>query len=251
MTPFTELPLRTKWMLERPDEVSIRTISPQHHDTSRLVFGSGLSDPIAAEEYRIIARKLRARFPQGGVFAITSPVAGEGKTVTATNLALAFADESVSTILADMDLRCPAVKTRFGIEYLPAIEQVLSGAALPIEAVRRLTGTDLHICLAAGGHNATKLLSKDSLAPMIDWMRRMHKFVILDTPPVMPAADMMEIAPISDAVLMVVRENHTERDLLARALERLSGSRCAVLLNDSSSGGVASKYASRYYRNAH
>src|ERR1700760_3604290 len=74
-----------------------RTIPVKFAEDSRLAFGTSSADNVAAEEYRTIARKLRARFPQGAVIEITSPGESEGKTLTAANLALAFGEDTHST----------------------------------------------------------------------------------------------------------------------------------------------------------
>ncbi len=225
-----------------------RTIRTVFDEGSRLVFGSRVPDLAAAEQYRTIARRLRARFPQGAVFAVTSPAQGEGKTLTAANLALAFGEDAQSTLLVDMDLRCPAVHERLSIQFEPTINKVLSGEATTMEAVRLLDGRNLHVCVAAVDAEPAKLVSRQNLETLVDELREKFTYIVLDTPPIFPAGDILEVAGVSDAVLLVVREGHTEVDVLQRAMERLSGTLCGVILNDSSLDDAAARYASRYHQ---
>jgi protein-tyrosine kinase len=175
----------------------------------------------AAEQYR----SLRARVVQaeGGyprpVLAITSPGRGDGKTMTAGNLALAMAQEfDRRAIVIDADLRNARLHSLLGIAREPGLVEVLTGAARLEEALVSLPGHRLIVLPAGAGHTRpAELLGSAAMRRLIDVLRHQFDRLIVDGPPA-HTADATAIAAAADGVLLVVRAASTPRPAIERAL---------------------------------
>jgi len=178
-----------------------------------------------AEQYRA----LRAVLEQGrkakslSVIAISSPAAGDGKTLTAINLAgtLAQAPEA-RILLVDGDLRRPAVEEHLGLSTERSaglVEAILDPGMTLERAVRRLPLFNLWV-LPAGRCPASpyEVLKSPRLGDLLQDARRRFDYVLIDTPPVVPVPDLRLITKWVDGFLMVVAAHKTPRRLLEEAL---------------------------------
>jgi non-specific protein-tyrosine kinase len=165
---------------------------------------------------------------------VTSPGAGEGKSVTSANLALTMAQElQRHVVLVDADLRDPAVHSLFGIDGGPGLADVLAGDATLDDALVHLPDHRLTV-LPAGAtpQFPTELLGSAGMRRLLDTLRARFDRVLLDVPAVAPLADVATVAPLADGVLMVVRAGMTQRPALDRALEGLADAKVlGVVLN--------------------
>jgi capsular exopolysaccharide synthesis family protein len=176
----------------------------------------------AAEHYRAIRTRLMQREETGPLrtIAITSPGQGDGKSITAANLALTMAQEFQRRILlVDADLRDPAVHALFAIERGPGFTEVLTGEATLDEALVYLPDFRLTI-LPAGRvpEYPTELLGSTAMRRAMEALRNRFDRVLLDLPAVMPLADVGTVAPLADGAVMVVRAGVTKRPALDQAL---------------------------------
>jgi protein-tyrosine kinase len=192
---------------------------------NRLI--ADMPDHPAADAYRVLRARVLNMLRHDGwkVVGITSPVAQEGKTLTAANLAMSMAREpDTSVVLLDADLRRPGVLRCFGLEtergfadYLAsdlALEQVL--IAPGIERLFLLSGSTA----AAGG---SELLGSKKMVNLIDDLRGRADLgcVIVDMPPVLLGDDVILLSPYLDVVLLVVDDGRTRSDELSRSMELL------------------------------
>jgi protein-tyrosine kinase len=191
----------------------------------------------AAEQYRAVRTRLAVQEEAAPVrvVLITSPGAGEGKSVTAANLALTMAQEfQRNVLLLDADLRAPAVHRLFGIDGTPGLSDVLTGAVPLEEALVYLPDYHLTV-LPAGGHALypTELLGSTTMRRALDTLRTRFDRILLDLPSVMPLADVGAVAPMADGVVMVVRAGTTKRPALEQALQAFDEDRVlGLVLND-------------------
>ena len=189
-----------------------------------------------AEEYRAIRTRLTQHEEHAPLrtMMITSPGAGEGKSVTAANLALAMAQEfQRRVVLVDADLRGPSVHALFGLEGAPGLAEVLAGEVTLEEALVYLPDYRLTV-LPAGGtpQFPTELLGSAAMRRALDTLRARFDRVLLDLPSVMPLADVGTVAPLADGVVVVVRAGVTQRPALDQALEALEETKVlGVVLN--------------------
>ncbi|HZR27777.1 MAG TPA: CpsD/CapB family tyrosine-protein kinase [Terriglobales bacterium] len=218
-------------------------------DDSRLVF---LSDPhgVAAEQYRVIRRKLVERYPDGAVLLITSASAGDGKTLTSTNLAWCLAESGSPTLLAEMDLRSSSIDKLLGAaSESRGIEAVLSNGTEPEEIVRQVNGMPLYIARAGRlNPNPISLLTGAPINKFLGWARENHKWVVLDSPPLFPMADSLELSAAADSTILVVRVRKTPRVLVQRAIEHLGPRLQQVVMNeDTECADSSHRYLSAYF----
>ena len=177
----------------------------------------------AAEQYQglrlTIDRLTKMNGPQ--VLAVTSPAAGEGKTLTAINLAGALARESDGRVLLiDADLRRPAVATALGLSSAPGLTDLLASDDLDLSAVvQRVPPFPLWaVASGSAGSAIHRLLRSPRFEPLLLRARQEYDVVIVDTPPLLPVFDSAVLARIVDQMLVVVAANQTPRKLLGEAL---------------------------------
>jgi len=184
----------------------------------------------AAEQYQglrlTVERLARARDVK--VIAVSSPAAGDGKTVTAINLAGALARGSDDRVLLiDADLRRPDVARQLGITdaRLGLADALSDGRTSVADVVRRLDAYNLDV-IPAGTPRAgiSQILRSPRLDAFLKEARQRYAYIVLDTPPLLPVFDSALLARSVDGVLMVVSANRTPRKLLGEALNMLDPS---------------------------
>jgi chain length determinant protein tyrosine kinase EpsG len=144
------------------------------------------------------------------VLAVVSPDTGDGRSVLAANLAVAFAQLGEHTLLIDADMRRPRQHRLFGHGNGPGLAQVLSGRS-GIEAAERVSYFDSLWLLSAGAAppNPLELLSRLTLPALLHEARKRFKIVLLDTPANSRGSDARITAARADGVLALVRQDRT------------------------------------------
>jgi protein-tyrosine kinase len=192
-----------------------------------------------AERFRmLVARLENLSLPDGKtpqVIVVTSAVPGEGKTMTAVNLALAMAERrDRSTLLVDADLRRPSVSRYLHPQPKIGLSEVLTGGA-PIEhALLEVHPTRLTV-LPAGQPNPKplELLRTDFLGTVLQDLRRRFDRIFIDTPPAVPFADAGVLNARAEGAILVVRASHTPKPMIERAIDCLDGGvLLGAVLND-------------------
>ncbi|WP_396626539.1 polysaccharide biosynthesis tyrosine autokinase [Luteitalea sp.] len=199
------------------------------------------------EEYRRLGALVHHLQVDRGVrvVMVTSAVAGEGKTLTASNLAVVLsASYGRSVLLIDADLRRPALHQVFNTVAMKGLGDILAGSEPPplVQVTPRLT------LMTAGAPNADPLggLTSDRMRQLLDEARSTFDFVIIDTPPVGLMTDANLLAAMVDVALLVVRATATPYELVRRATEAIGRHRIAgVVLNRAEEG--LSEHRSGYY----
>jgi receptor protein-tyrosine kinase/non-specific protein-tyrosine kinase len=185
-------------------------------------------------------RALRTRLLQASererkrAFVITSANMGEGKTLTALNLAWLLAQtDGVTALLIDADLRQPCAAGYLGIESESGLSEVLTGETRLNEAIIKLRPSGLHLLPGgAAREDVAELLSGPRFGRLLDEARKMFDFVIIDAPPLGVFTDANLLINRADAALLVVRASKTRYAVLDRLLEQLPRERMlGVVLN--------------------
>ena len=211
------------------------------HYTVRLnpLLVAGLSPKsLAAEQYRQLRTRLaHAEGAQNlRTVLVTSPQKGEGKSITSANLALTMAQElQRRVVIVEADLRKPSLRHLFGLPPGPGLAEYLAGAEELKDVMRFLPDHNLTV-LDAGmsPSNPAELLGSTAMRRLLDHLRTRFDRVILDTPPVLPLADVAVLAPLVDGALMVVRAGVTPKPAIENALRAFDSSRLlGVVLNES------------------
>ncbi|MBA2251505.1 MAG: AAA family ATPase [Nitrospirales bacterium] len=193
---------------------------------------------LGAEQFRVLAgRIVQVREKKGAkILAVTSSLAGEGKTTVALGLAITLArDYLEETILIDGDVRNPEVSTRMGLQDERGLINVLAGECLLNEALYQHTHPNLRILSAGTVENGSRGLTatRVGMQELLADLRGRGVIVILDAPPILPMADMNLFSEVVDGIVLVVRAEQTPQGVVAEALRFLSGGSIeGVVLND-------------------
>ncbi|HEY6823375.1 MAG TPA: CpsD/CapB family tyrosine-protein kinase [Steroidobacteraceae bacterium] len=194
-----------------------------------------------AAAYRMVRTRLLHRCRSNGLktIAITSPGAGEGKSVTALNLALSLArDPTVNVFLLDLDMRSPSMCKYLGVQPPVELLAYFTGSRTAAEVFFSLGPKNLALAGSlASTDAASELLGAGRLEALLSYINSLcpNAIILLDLPPVLVTDEALLLAPRVDATLLVVAEGRTRRDSLARAVTLLAEFKCiGVLLNRSS-----------------
>jgi Mrp family chromosome partitioning ATPase len=182
----------------------------------------------ASQAYKMLRTQVLQRARQNSMrcIGIVSAASGEGKSVTAINLALSIAaDPTQSVLLVDLDLRNPSVARRLGIESGEGIEAVLTSHASVASVLRRASFNDrLGIVPAcAPVAESSELLATPRAAEVMRELRSVagEPLVLIDLPPALLSDDVLALAPLLDGVVLVVTEERTRREDIQRVFDLL------------------------------
>ena len=174
----------------------------------------------------------RLRENNWNVLGVTSPGHGEGKTLTAVNLAVSLAMEMTQTVLlVDANLRNPSVHEVFGLKDCPGLADYLLDDQ-PVEDLLVHPGIGRFVLLPGGRaiSNPTELLTSPKMIGLIEELRDRYpsRIIIFDLPPLLHTADALAFSPYTDALLLVVEEGKTTAKDVQRALSLVNNT-CHVL----------------------
>ncbi len=179
---------------------------------------------------------------------VTSPSPAEGKSFAAVNLALSQAQLAGNAVLlCDFDFRRPIVHNLMQTERSPGITDYLQGRIQLHEAIRKVQGTNLYIMPAGEAViNPLELLNLREVKQMLDDLPKLFNWVILDTPPLLFAADANLLATLCHGTILVVRIGATTIDSITRAMQSLCENNVlGIVVNGARRGELYSKYT--YY----
>jgi capsular exopolysaccharide synthesis family protein len=156
------------------------------------------------------------------VLVVTSAIPGEGKSSTACNLAILFAETGKRVLLIDADLRRPCVANYLGIEGAAGLTTVLVGQA-KIDDVLQRWGSDLWV-LPSGVQppNPSELLGSRHMAELIGGFRKDYDMIVIDCPPLLPVTDGAVVAARADGALLIARSRKTTSSQVTAAAKSLS-----------------------------
>jgi capsular exopolysaccharide synthesis family protein len=230
------------------DEV-MREPAQVHGELERRLVAAFAPQSLAAEQYRSLRTRVRQAENGRSIrsIVITSPNKGDGKSLTAANLALTMAQEfSQRVLLVDADLRRPSIHRLFGINDVPGLSDVLMGVTALDDAL--VTIPEHHLAILPAGMIPThpaELLGSTSMRRTLDTLRTRFDRILIDMPPVGPLADVSIASGMVDGLLMIVRAGVTPKPAIERALSGLDLSKVlGLVLNDA--GDTAASYGYGY-----
>jgi protein-tyrosine kinase len=193
----------------------------------RVLDGEGNDE--FSQAYKALRTRIwhQMRTSSWATLAVTSANPGEGKTLTAINLAISLAMMEIgrAIILVDLDMRRPKVHSYFDIHPNPGISDYLAGA-VPLEDVLVDPGVVERLVLLPGGRslmNSSEILSSPRITRLLQELRSRYpsRLVICDLPPVLAADDALVLAPHMDAFLLVIEEGKSLKNDVSKAVELL------------------------------
>lgn len=197
------------------------------------------------DAYKILSIQVLQRLRQNkwNSLAVVSPGSGEGRTLTAVNLAISLSHEVDQTVLlVDADLRNPGVHKAFGLGPHAGLSDHLV-ADVPLEELL-VNPAQPRLVLLPGGRplvHSAEMLGSTRMAALVRELKSRYpsRIVLFDLPPILSAADVLAFAPHVDAAALVVAEARTAREDIARTVELLGELPVVgVVLNRSRGAGV-------------
>ncbi|MBD3278692.1 MAG: polysaccharide biosynthesis tyrosine autokinase, partial [Candidatus Aegiribacteria sp.] len=208
----------------------------------------------ASEAYRDLRTSLQFSAAEGGIHTILVTSAGprEGKSTTAGNLAVAFAQTSSRVLLIDTDMRRPVMHRIFRVEREPGFSEVAAGINSLEEAVKPTEMENLSV-LTCGfiPHNPAELLGSARFKQLLQKARDMWDIVILDSPPVAVVTDPIVMSPEVDTTLLVAGVKKIDRKVLKSSWDKLnkgSGYCIGAVLNEFDPVNVYTSYSYYSYK---
>ena len=190
---------------------------------------------LANEQYRIVRTRLLQHIKRPQVILVSSSGSGDGKSITAINLAGVLSLRSESRVLlVDGDFRKPNVHVQLGIPEEPGLAEVLEGRCGPLEAIVATEEFPNLFLMAAGKpiDNPAELLQSSRWLSTAASLKKQFRYIIVDSPPIAAVADYDLLQSVCDGVIVVVRPDHTSRTACKRALESVPQDKLlGVLLN--------------------
>lgn len=186
------------------------------------------------------------------VIAVSSSAQSEGKSITAANLALSFAQAGQRVILIDCDLRKPKVARLLDISAENGLVNVLMDVNLLEKSICPYEDTTLDVLLCGAiPPNPSELLGSVRMKELIMFLREQYDYVVLDTPPINVVTDAVVLRSVVDGYLFVVRANQSERGEILHALDQLDYAQAKVLgfvLNGVALESTSYGYSKKRYR---
>lgn len=211
----------------------------------------------AIEQYKILRTNLDFTLPEDvkcPIIGVTSSMRGEGKSTTAVNLSYVLAEKGSPVLLIDGDLRIPSIAKKMRIDSSPGLTDLLMGHGAHMPDFRS-TLLDNWFILPSGDipPNPSELLGSRRMEYILKNLRESFDYIIIDLPPVNIVTDALSIASLITGMVVVVREDYTEKKELERCFRQLQLSNVNVLgciLNESKNdGGSYKKYRKhKYYK---
>ncbi len=223
--------------------------------SSRLVTHHAPRSPVA-EAYRTIRTNIgfaAVGAPLRSV-AVTSSGPQEGKSTTASNLAITLAQSGKRTLLLDADLRRPVLHKIFSLERQQGLTDELAGNAAFEEVVRATEVENLSIVTSGSlPPNPSELLGSEAMARFLE--RAMTEFdqVVVDTPPVLAVTDALVLSAVLDGVVIIIESGETLEQIARRTktlVEKAANRFLGVVLNniDITGGGYGyGRYGGYHY----
>ena len=190
-----------------------------------VIMGKGIGFA-AGEAYKLLRTKLQFSFVGEAdcrVIGLSGALGGEGKSLTAVNLACALSELGKRVVLMDCDMRCPSLAEKLNLEEASGLSSYLTGQSALEALIRRCDIGENEFSVIPAGQvppNPVELLSSAQMKRALDELRRANDYVILDLPPVGEVADAMAVARETDGMLLVVRQNDCDRTALENAVRQ-------------------------------
>lgn len=222
-------------------------VSPMGLAQRCVLTGEG-SDP-ATRAVKMLRTQVMQRLTanEWNALAITSPGPGQGKSLTAVNLAISLSREVKHTVLlVDLDMQSPSIHTYFG--YTPEYgleDYLLNDVELPQILVN--PGFERLVILPTRSRvsSSSELINSPRMLDLVEDLKTRYpsRIILFDLPPILQVDDALAFAPFVDAALLVIEDGATRREELERAIELLSRTRLlGTVLNKTQNNTMAEYY---------
>ena len=238
-------------VLGPPDfEVEEANLLPQ----SRLVFHD---DPrsMASNRFRLLRMRLNELWSAGKLkkLLITGPLAHEGKSTVALNLATALSERGKRTVLVvDGDMHHSSLVAKLNLDPWVGLNECLLDNLNPLSAIRRINPLGFHLMPAGKARgNPTELLQSLAFAGLLQKLTPYFDWVLVDSPPAVLLPDALSMMQHMDGTVVVIRAGKTPREALEQTVTLLGKTNIiSIVLNGvmHRDHSYSQYYTSKYYR---
>ncbi|MDZ5473322.1 CpsD/CapB family tyrosine-protein kinase [Bacillus sp. 31A1R] len=187
---------------------------------------------LISEQYRLIRTNIQFSSVQKKIktIMVTSSEPADGKSTTATNLAIVLAQQGTQVLLVDTDLRKPTLHYAFNISNLNGLTNVLTKNSSLEDTIIKTHIPKLDI-LTSGPvpPNPSELLNSEPMQSLIRQIEKMYEYIVFDTPPVLAVSDPQILANKCDGIVMVVGSGKTRKERAKKAKELLEKAQSHIL----------------------
>lgn len=191
-----------------------------------------------AEAYRTVrtAVYFADRETHATKLLVTSPAPGDGKSTTASNLAIAMAQAGRRVLIIDADCRRPTQHKIFGFDGTIGLTSVMAGLESVDSAIQK-TDIDTLDVMPCGPlpANPAEILNGQGFAELLNHLQQSYDHIVIDSPPVAPVTDALILSALADETILVLRANKATKRLTMHAREGLAsvGARIiGIIIND-------------------
>lgn len=200
---------------------------------------------IAAESYRTLRTNIKYSSFDKEMKRIlfTSSIPGEGKSTTASNIALAFAQEEKKVIIIDCDLRRSHVHKEFNVSNRTGLTNVLISKE---DLNKHIQNYNKYLDILTAGvvpPNPSEMLSSKAMSDLLDKLDKEYDVIIIDSPPIKAVTDAQILSRIVDGVVLVVRSGFSKKEAVLETkseIEKVGGKIIGTVLNRAE--GTREKY---------
>lgn len=218
----------------------------------------------ASEAYKLLRTKVQFSFADGNdchIIGVSSALTGEGKSLSAVNLAYSLSQLNKKVLLIDADMRRPSVFTKLPVQKMPGLSNFLTGQNDMNTLIQPcgLPGEERAFAVISSGRippNPMELLSSPRMARFLEVLRQHYDYVIVDLPPVGEVGDALALAKSIDGFLLVVRQDYCSRIALKDVVRQFAFVDSKILgivynCTTEDGAGYGKHYYKKYYKNAY
>ena len=218
------------------------------------------------EAFKRLRTNLSFSFPEDEegchVVGITSSQPAEGKSITAVNLAYSLAQLGKQVLLIDADMRRSSIDSKLDMALTPGLSNLLTDVNSSSGSIKKYFPEDDSegfSVITAGDvpPNPSELLNSDRMTRLMAKLRTMFDYVVIDLPPVGAVTDAQTVSRLVDGMLIVLREDHTSKYVLADCVQQLQLTNTRILgfvvngsVDGASKGSSYGKYGKYGYYNS-
>lgn len=196
------------------------------------------TDFVVKEAYKATRTNIMFSLPDEKckIIGVTSAVPLEGKSITCINLAITFAETGKKVLLIDSDLRKPVIAKLIGQSSVPGLSNIIGGFCSCEEVLKCGKYKGLDFILSGNiAPNPAELLASNKMEKFMNSMKLKYDYIIMDTPPVNLVTDTLVISKLVSGMVLVVRQNYSDKVNIAQAVSKLKFAKSKLLgfiLND-------------------
>lgn len=157
------------------------------------------------------------------VIGVTSAMAHEGKTTTSINLAYDLRQVGNKVLLIDADMRLSNIIRILDIQRVPGLSNLLVGAKEGVKYVQIADMLDGLQVISCGSipPNPSELLSSKRMAAVLDTLKKVYDYIIIDLPPIAAVSDALVVSKLTDGMILVTRQDYADKRLVDDAVRQL------------------------------